>query len=101
MSEIDDPEKIKRRESRDVLLRRKQLEDIRVILSDARGRRFYWRLLVECGIFKSSFTGNNTTFFNEGRRDVGLVLLADLNEADPSAYLVMLDESKLEATQNG
>lgn len=76
--------------------RARDLEDMRFILETAQGRRFIWRQLGECGVFKSSFTGNSTTFFNEGRRDVGLKLMADVMDAKPDAYLQMAEEAKRE-----
>jgi len=100
MSELDDPEKLKRRESLDRISRRRELTDVAAVLSTVEGRRFYWRMLVTCGIFKSSFTGNNTTFFNEGERNIGLLMIADMNDADPSAYLKCLTESKQQEKNN-
>lgn len=61
-------------------------------MSDKRGRRAIWRLLDITGIYRTSFTGNSTTFFNEGARNVGLQFLADVNEACPERYLEMLKE---------
>lgn len=73
--------------------RERELSDVRSILSTKQGRRFWWRYLAKCKIFQSTFTGNNTTFFNEGERNVGLQLLADLNEAMPEAYMLMQKEA--------
>lgn len=75
-------------------LRERELEDVRFVLSDVRGRRFYWRYLKLCRIFALSFTGDNETFFREGQRDIGLRLLGDLNEATPAAYAVMKEENE-------
>ena len=38
-------------------------------------------------------TGNNTTFFNEGMRNIGLKFFADVNEF-PDLYLLMAKESR-------
>lgn len=100
MSDIDNETIVKRRAAEDRLDRRKELEDVAFILGTEQGRRFYWRYMVLCGLFKSSFTGNNTTFFNEGERNIGLRLQADLNESNPNAYLQMLSESKLKEKPN-
>ena len=67
---------------------------MRSILATKEGLRFMWRYLSECGIFKTSMTGSSQTFFLEGRRDIGLRLLTDVNEADPEAYFRMLSEDK-------
>ena len=75
-------------------LRKQELEDLKFILQTPQGRRFVWRYLGVCGVFEISFTGNSETFFKEGKRNVGLMLLSDVNEAHPEAYLEMLKESK-------
>lgn len=74
--------------------RERDLEDVMYILSSKQGRRFIWRYLTECGIFQTSFTGNSTTFFKEGERNVGLKLMTDINESSPDAYVLMMKESK-------
>ena len=38
------------------------------------------RMLDATGINSNSFTGNSTTFFNEGKRQVGLELLSRISE---------------------
>jgi hypothetical protein len=58
------------------------------------GRRIVWDLLAEAGIFRTSFTGDNTTFFNEGKRQIGLSVLARVNQHCPERYLAMLNERK-------
>lgn len=92
---LADKEKVRKKSLQERLGRRTELADISLILGTRAGRRFFWRLISECGIFKSSFTGNNTTFFNEGMRNVGLKFLADSQEF-PDLYLLMMRESKEE-----
>ena len=101
MAELDDEQKVKQKGTLDNIRRRRELFDTAKVLSTIEGRRFYWRWLQRCGVFRSSFTGNNTTFFNEGERNIGLEMLADVNEADPEKYLLMLTESQLEERKNG
>lgn len=67
--------------------------DMRWIMSDARGRRFIWRLLGNAGIFRTSFTGNSETFFREGARSIGLQVFAELHQVVPDAYLTMAKEA--------
>ena len=100
MSDQDDPVKLKRKEIEGRLERRKELADVAFVLSSEEGRRFYWRLMKRCGIHKSSMTGNNTTFFNEGERNIGLIMLAELEEADPEAYLKCLKAERRFVGQN-
>lgn len=68
--------------------------DLVWLMSQARGRRFIWRLLSKAGVFQSSFTGNSATFFNEGRRDVGLWALASITAHCPEDFVKMLTEQK-------
>lgn len=68
-------------------LRQRELSDLRKILKIPEGRRFVWNLLAKAGLFHSSFALNsNQTAFNEGRRNLGLDLMIDLNEADVGAF---------------
>lgn len=69
-------------------------EDVVWLMSQARGRRFIWRLLERTGLHRSSFTGNSTTFFNEGMRNVGLQIQTDLLEHCADDYVKMLLEQK-------
>lgn len=83
--------------------RERNLNDIRHIVATVEGRRLYWNLMVTCGIFKTTFTGEtNGTMFNEGRRSIGLKMLYDLMEAKPSVFEQMKREndSELKREQN-
>lgn len=96
-----DPEQVKQAAQKEKTGRARDLNDLRAVLAMREGRRYTWRQLSDCGVFRSSFTGNSTTFFNEGRRDVGLRLLADVMEAQPEAFLLMQQEAKHEDSSNG
>jgi hypothetical protein len=66
--------------------------DFKWLMSNKRGRRIIWRLLEKTGVFRTSFTGDNATFFNEGQRNIGLMLISDIHEYCPEMYLTMLKE---------
>jgi len=68
--------------------------DLRFLLSTDQGRRYIWRVLEVCGIYKSSFTGSSETFFLEGQRNVGLKLLSDIMRVDPDSYIKMYKQSR-------
>lgn len=72
--------------------RHRELEDMRWLMGHVQGRRVVWRWLEEAGVFRTSFTGNSVTFFNEGRRAMGLFVLAELMEACPEQYSRMQRE---------
>lgn len=67
---------------------------LRQIMSTPEGRAWMWALLGECRIFQTCFTGNSTTFFNEGKRDVGLPIMAEITEHFADEYLLMAKEAR-------
>ena len=78
---------VERREKTAKAARLQRNEDFRWLMGDARGRRFFWDLLAKAGLFRSSLAGTaELTAFNEGRRDLGLALLADLMRLCPEEY---------------
>ena len=87
---------VKKAKQKTESLNDQKLNDVREIMNSVRGRRFYWRLMAKCGIFHNNFHGEKThdTAYDLGQRNIGLQLLADVNEAAPEAYLIMLRESK-------
>lgn len=75
-------------------------EDVRQLLGCAWGRRFLWRLLDEAGVWASSFSVEPLAMaYAEGRRSVGLALLAELQRVDAVAYGLMLREQLDEAAR--
>ena len=74
--------------------------DIKHIMSDVSGRRFVWRLLSRCGVYRLSYTGNSDTYFREGERNIGLWLLAELARVDQGLFLQMQQENQKEGDIN-
>lgn len=75
-------------------VRQDELRDVSFVMQNARGRRLVWRFLESAMVFRTTFTGNSTTFFNEGRRALGLELLADIQEVASDEYQLMVQEAK-------
>lgn len=69
-------------------------EDFKRLMSESWGRRVVWRMLEQAGVFRSSFTGNSETFFREGARSMGLLIISQINEHAPELYQVMLMENQ-------
>ena len=76
-------------------------DDFEWLMNDIRGRRFMWRLLSVSGVFTTSFTGNSTTFFNEGQRNIGLMYTNQSMEVCPEQYLQMIQEAKRKEITDG
>lgn len=91
-------EKLKETEDQARRRRKRELNDISKVLDIVEGRRLIWRLLSETGVYRSSFTQDSLqTAFNEGRRDIGLVILTDMNLAKPGAFAQLQREAISEA----
>ena len=70
-----------------------RVEDARQLLGFEWGRRFLWRLLDDAGVWASSFSLEPLAMAHaEGRRSVGLALMAELQRVDAVAYALMLRE---------
>lgn len=73
--------------------RRVEIEDVKWLMADKRGRRIMWRLLAEAGIYRTSFNNSGSvTAFNEGKRQIGLVFVGEVNDYAAHQFLVMLKE---------
>lgn len=72
-----------------------EIEDLKWVMSNKRGRRFVFRLLERAGVFRLSFNTNALSMaFNEGQRNEGLRLTAQIHAECPDRYTEMLKESK-------
>ncbi len=68
------------------------IANVRTAMKTRGTKDLVWDVLDFCGLNSGSFTGNSTTFFNEGKRAVGLYLLGVLQEADPKIYPKLIIE---------
>lgn len=84
-----DEGQVRQAEIKRKILDDKNFNDLKFILDSEQGRRFIWRQLSECGVFKSSFVTSSEIYFLEGRRSIGLKLLAEIMDCDPQAYIKM------------
>jgi hypothetical protein len=72
-----------------------EIDDLKWLMSNKRGRRFVARMLERAGVWRLSFNTNALTMaFNEGTRNEGLRLLAQITAHCPDRYTEMLKESK-------
>jgi hypothetical protein len=83
------------RNKRDKLATLQEVEDLKWLMSSKRGRRIVWRQLARAGVFQSTFHVTAMVMsFNEGRRNQGNALLADVLEHCPDRFLEMLTEHR-------
>lgn len=86
-----DENQVRAAASKQERLREQELNDIRFLLNDVRGRRFLIRFLEYCGI--DTVSKVNEAFFN-GRRSIGIKLKQDIQDASFDAYLQLLKDER-------
>jgi hypothetical protein len=69
-------------------------EDLQWVLNSPSGRRYLWKVLCNCGIYKTSYGQGEDISFLEGRRNIGLSILDDINDVDRTIYSKMMEENK-------
>lgn len=88
------PDHVARREKIARARQRRADDDLAWLMAEAAGRRFVWAVLTRAGLYRSSLAATpELTAFNEGRRDGGLCLLADLIRVCPALYARMQSEA--------
>jgi len=71
-----------------------QANDIQNILNSESGRRFLWRLIGYCGVYRD-VEGEQVDIMKQlGRRQVGLYLLGILTDTDDEQVFTMMKEAK-------
>src|SRR6056297_1771969 len=68
------------------------LQNLEAALKHGPSRHVLRWLMEQGGLFDTSFTGNSTTFYNEGRRSLVLELVAAMNTVDPYEVVRLMKE---------
>ena len=93
--DVGDVKQVRKRKKKHELIRDQELEDIRVLLKLPSGRRFLWNLLSKCKIFETISNHDSLRMaIASGNRDIGLSLIAEINEADRDGFFNLMKESK-------
>lgn len=94
-----DPQEVNKQRKKYARKRSDRLRFIEAAMSHEEGRAWFYDTLVFCQIFQNPYdTDPYKTAFLCGQRNVGLRILADIQDAAPDEYLKMIKESK---TKNG
>lgn len=95
LDEIDDEERADAQRAAADNARKTFEADIKWLMSSPRGRRIAWWFLDKAGVNRTSFNNSGSVMaFNEGQRNMGLMLQAQVVELSPEAYMTMLTEHK-------
>lgn len=73
--------------------------DLKSVLESDAGQAVIWSIISSCGIFNCNMTGNSQTYFREGRRSIGLELMAEVIAANPNVWIEMQRERMIEIQQ--
>lgn len=85
---------VRRAEKAAKLAARQRQEIVTQVMGGTPGRAWMHSILASCNVFASTFTGEAlSSAFSEGRRSVGLQLLADIMLSCPDHYITMMRES--------
>lgn len=98
----DDPAQVETGRRRETQQRNRELDDVRVMLSLAEGRRFLWRLMGQCKLFDTPISHDaRTTDHNIGKGEIGRFLLSEVRESAPEGFLLMQQEAYAEDERDG
>lgn len=91
-----DQRQVRKAKQKERLAHDQALKDLRDVCATRQGRRFVWKQLVQAGVFRQSFTDGapETTAFHEGRRSLGLALMAEIHELDAALYIQMANGAR-------
>ncbi len=99
--DFTDPRQQRRRKKKHQLQSAREKEDIGAMLNSPQGRRVLWRIMEQSKLLAPDmFTGNSTTFYNLGKRDLGLWLYNEIMGSEPKAFLTMMND-QLQESNNG
>lgn len=99
---FDEDDISREREDKARLQQKRREDDFLWLMNDVRGRRFIWDTLSESCMFHSTFdTHGGRMSLNEGRRQVGLKLLAQIHALCPLLYPVMVTENTVKPEDTG
>ncbi|EPC3803841.1 hypothetical protein ACRZEW_001595 [Enterobacter ludwigii] len=94
MTHIDDEECKAELEAKQQLLAQRDIDDIQFVMGTEQGRRVIWALLEKGQVFGTCFNVDpNITAFNEGQRNLALVLFQRVMTHCPDQYLKMAAEA--------
>jgi hypothetical protein len=94
MSDIDEDELAAKRQAQQQDRRKQSETDMAWVLSTKQGRRVIARILDRCGVDAAIFQPNGSQMTHaEGRRSIGVEILAELKADHRAEWLRMIDET--------
>src|SRR5260221_6398807 len=94
ISDLGDARQVGERKDKIRRQERSDAEAFMLLMESREFRAFIWRLLGEAQVFQPIMTGNSYTFMNEGKRQIGLWVLEQINRLCPDLYVAMTKEAR-------
>ncbi|HAW2880419.1 hypothetical protein LOK69_00600 [Escherichia coli] len=95
MTDFDEEELRIQNERKKHDLEQREKDDIKFVMDSEQGRRVIWSLLVKGQVFGTCFNVEpHITAFNEGQRNLALVLFQRVMAHCPDQYLKMAAEAR-------
>ncbi|EDV4003116.1 hypothetical protein ZZ58_003853 [Salmonella enterica subsp. enterica] len=95
MTYIDDEGRKAEIDAKQQLLAQRDIDDIQFVMGSEQGRRVIWSLLEKGQVFGACFNVDpHITAFNEGQRNLALVLFQRVMAHCPDQYLKMAAEAR-------
>ncbi|HXD72176.1 MAG TPA: hypothetical protein VN628_00495 [Vicinamibacterales bacterium] len=79
---------------------RRDVDDVRAVLSSRQGRRFVWRVLKAAGLYRSITVEGSMIYALSGRRDFGLEVLDWVTGASRELYVQMESEGRADQARD-
>lgn len=94
MTDFDNESLRAERDAKQEILAQRDIEDIQFVMGSEKGRRVIWSVLEKGQVFGTCFNVEpHITAFNEGQRNLALVLLQRVMTHCPDQYLKMAAEA--------
>lgn len=95
-----DQGQVKKRKTKAQLEQDRCQEELRQLLSHKGNRYFLWRLLSECGLYRTSSVDPHNMAIRSGMRDVGIWVITEIFKADEHAFTKMQLEAQRREKEN-
>ena len=80
--------------NKQALLKKKNLEAAyKEVFASKAGEKVLNDIYSKANMWTTTFTGNSQTFFNEGKRDLGLYIMKRCNSADPNIMVNLMNDN--------
>lgn len=96
MEKAGDPNTLKDKKRKLRFQERAAKNELNAVLTSREGRAVLWRILEQCGVWRSSYSLDDSIYFMEGQRNIGLWLLNEIQQLSKERFIEMVLENQQE-----